>query len=112
MSNSEIDKAIAEFCGWKLVDVPGYLFNGIQVQMWQDPTGKRGVAHPCYSNDLNAICEVIESLPMEQYEAVWETLCDMIPYHIDEFKGGLVYNAKANLRAEAFLRTVGKWRDA
>lgn len=134
MTDQEINRAVAESVGfnWWAVEKGGWYYrqggagytNRIEEAgryteadarselVRGEPMGVHPIPLPDYCNDLNAICAVIESMPMPQYETVWETLCDMIPCNTDAFKGGLVYNAKARLRAEAYLRTIGKWRDA
>lgn len=111
MSNDEIDKAIAEFCGWKLVDVPGYLFNGIQVQMWQDPNGKRGVAHPCYSTDLNAMREAEQHLFTRHHDAR-DIFIDRLCRIMDPVNGyrkqsaADIIDATAEQHARAFVETI------
>ena len=99
MSNDEIDKAIAEFCGWKLEPLDGREFNGIPVMVWRDPDGERGFPIPRYSEDLNAIHEA-EKLLTDHWDG----------FH---FRNHLCNNihATARQRAEAFVRTIGKWRD-
>ena len=99
MSNEEIDKEIALFCGWKLEPLDGREFNGILVMVWRDPDGKKGFPNPRYSIDLNAMHEAEKALTDH-----WDG------FH---FRNHLCNNihATARQRAEAFLRTIGKWRD-
>lgn len=99
MSDDEIDKEIAEFCGWKLEPLAGREFNGIPVMVWVRPDGERGFPIPCYSADLNAIHEA-EKLLADRWDG----------FH---FRNHLCNNihAAARQRAEAFLKTIGKWRD-
>lgn len=111
MTPEEMDRAIAEAVGWKLVDVPGYLFNGIQVQMWQDPTGKRGVAHPCYSNDLNAMWRAEQTLWLRDWGAR-DVFVDNLCRIMDPVNGHLkqsaidILDATAEQRAQAFVETI------
>jgi hypothetical protein len=82
--------AIAEECGWKT----GY----------RDPEAWHPL--PDYLNDLNAMHEaekMLVSLQWVSYSRRLQTLCDESvtwPIH-----------ATASQRAEAFLRTIGKWKE-
>lgn len=111
MSNDEIDKEIAEFCGWKLVDVPGYFFNGIQVQMWQDPTGKRGSAHPRYSTDLDAMWRAEQTLWLRDWGAR-DVFVDNLCRILDPVNGYRkqeaidILDADSEQRAQAFIETI------
>ena len=81
--------AIAEACGW--LKVHGHSVAGI----------------PDYLNDLNAMHDaerVLVRLQWVSYLRRLQTLCDESvtwPIH-----------ATASQRAEAFLRTIGKWEEA
>ena len=114
MNDQEINKAIAEACGRKLVileiDINGNPFPGSD-----DP--------PDYCNDLNAMREAEELFELSakfgahDYAANLYHICvprDM--QHDDHFICWVVafylLNATARQRAEAFLRTVGKWKEA
>lgn len=120
--------AIAEACGWtRIMASPGFA---------SDDTFPRGVeprkqtmasfrALPDYLNDLNAMHEAEKALSREEgtggrardqwnlyvwfiYEVVtghpWESDTNDYP--------GDVLNATAAQRAEAFLKTIGKWVDS
>ena len=100
MTNEQINIAIAETCGWRHevlepVDAD---------KIWLLPSDL-----PDYCNDLNAMHEAMKTLSEEQVEKVWETLCDMIPINPHSFRNGLVFDAPSKVRAEAFLRVIGKW---
>jgi hypothetical protein len=99
MTDKQINTAIAEACGW-----PGNLictdFNG---NLWPaDP--------PNYCADLNAMHEAEKTL--KGYEQIhtyvwhlnnrkdWDTDFKLMEVHIS-----------ARDRAEAFLRTLGKWEE-
>jgi hypothetical protein len=86
--------AIAEACGWKpnpfQMDMSGHVFP-------QSP--------PDYLNDLNAMHEAEEVLILNRE---WATYLDHLFVIVAE--GSLVH-ATAALRAEAFLRTIGKWEE-
>lgn len=105
--------AIAEACGWKNADHPDVmkLKQGWSMpEKWcMDPKGVLQFNHnrPDYLNDLNAMHEAEKSLRLLQwvtYGKHLQTVCDESitwPYH-----------ATASQRAEAFLRTIGKWEEA
>jgi len=88
--------AIAESCGWK-TDKRGF--------GWLSPRGYYA-PEPDYLNDLNAMHDaekVLVSLQWVSYLRRLQTLCDESvtwPIH-----------ATASQRAEAFLRTIGKWKE-
>lgn len=109
MSNDEMDKEIAEFCGWRLEPLDGREFNGIPVMVWKRPDGERGFPIPCYSFDLNAMHEAEALLTDEQHR--------LFRSHLGEVVGDVAYfcrkiiSSEAAQRAQAFLRTIGKWRD-
>jgi len=90
MTQEEQRVAIAEACGWKT----GY----------RDPEAWHPL--PDYLNDLNAMHEaekMLVSLQWVSYSRRLQTLCDESvtwPIH-----------ATASQRAEAFLRTIGKWKE-
>ena len=74
--------------------------------------GSAGI--PNYLNDLNAMHEAEKVLDPKGkdcgYEYWLRTVC-----HIPEresAKGRYFYRATASQRAEAFLRTIGKWKEA
>lgn len=114
MTNDEIDKEIAEFCGWKLEPLDGREFNGIPVMVWVDPDGERGFPIPCYSLDLNAMHEVEKAA--FKGSALWVeftvNLLNVLQASEMSVSDGMacVLQATALQRAEAFVRTIGKWR--
>lgn len=89
MTNDQINAAIAEACGWRKED---------GVYMWT----ANGIDYTCpdlwdWANDLNAMHEAEKKLP----DALLVRYANWIPPC-----------ATAEARAEAFLRTLGKWEDA
>lgn len=94
MTNEQINIAIAEACGWKgnLID------RDMEGNLWP-----RDI--PSYCNDLNAMHEAekminTDELFEEYYLALYDaTLSTIWPVC-----------ATARQRAEAFLRTLGKWK--
>jgi hypothetical protein len=105
--------AIAEACGWtRIMASPGFA---------TDETFPRGVEPgkasmsffrtlPDYLSDLNAMHEAEKVLSDDQY---WPHFYD----NLSEGCGGYdkhrnMLSATAAQRAEAFLRTLGKWEDS
>lgn len=90
--------AIAEACGWAHASVEPF-------------------AHPDYLNDLNAMHEAEKVLTEEQAEMYAEYMDDFVKpcflYNYDTPYRGIfqIMHAPAALRAEVFLRTIGKWED-
>ena len=114
MTNHEINRAIAEACGWtqcryieKLRDV-----NGIPPENWRgDLISGLDVAWiPNYCYDLNAMHEAEKALGdrLELYREFLRLVVTDDPmnrYNEPAF-------ATARQRAEAFLRALGKWEEA
>ena len=115
MTNEQINIAIAKACGWD--------FDPIECAEWgsrqrwcKSPHGKIVFRHgiPDYLNDLNAMHEAEKVFAYEEAQQFEGELCGIcgsenlhkeypLPF---EFA---VAHATASQRAEAFLRTVGKW---
>lgn len=115
MTNEEMDRKIAEAVGWKLEPLDGRAFNGIPVMVWVDPDGERGFPIPCYSVDLNAMHEA-EKAAFKSSNLWLDFACNILSVlkaaDMSEADGmTCVLQTTAAQRAEAFLRTVGKWRD-
>jgi len=91
MNEQEQNIAIAESMGL----IP---FNHHQYG-WVD---QGGVAIPKYTNDLNAMHEVEKTLESDP----WDVYCEYL-----EGCDWPAYAAPAAQRAEAYLRTIGKWED-
>ena len=92
--NSEQQRiAIAKACGWK-PKTYGPDWHQSETKM------------PDYCNDLNAMHELEKGIENQQW---WKFV-----YHLTDICGGgtaLGISATAAQRAEAFLRTLGKWED-
>jgi hypothetical protein len=90
--------AIAEACGWNTKkEVLGTVY------MYRDPQGNIAAALPDYLNDLNAMHEAEKTLKIgDEWHGYYMHFVD---------GGGVKINATAAQRAEAFLRTIGKWKD-
>lgn len=105
--------AIAEYCGWtdcrkslaglggippknaKLLPYPERHDEDWRLAPW------RGL--PDYLNDLNAMHEAEKALTPAQWEIYTYTLLNLL--------GSISVSASAEKRAEAFLRTIGKWEE-
>ena len=87
--------AIAEACGWTTKH------KGLWVERLQTYA-----ALPDYLNDLNAMHDAEKVLTREQIEIYCE--------HLNPKNYGIWWgiHATASQRAEAFLRTIGKWEEA
>lgn len=111
MTDAQINQAIAEACGWKRGE-PGVTGEA----RWIPPDGKvlcyRG-AMPDYVNDLNAMHEAERVL--EQRDGLlcldYVNLLLVVEGGVTKSRYGLVH-APARQRAEAFLKTLGAWRDS
>ena len=106
--------AIAEACGWTEVE-PCTCCD--KVSRGYEPTPGAHKKHlPDYINDLNAMHEAEKVLTPDTRP---EYLCQLFDaatrgrsglYPVDE--NYLSHHATASQRAEAFLRTIGKWEEA
>jgi len=98
--------AIAEACGWVAVFDEDYM--GLT---GDDPrTGGRNCI-PNYTQDLNAMHEAEKVLTVDQRSDYDMVLMDVIIKQFQIHKGMWIWHATAAQRAEAFLRTIGKWED-
>lgn len=86
--------AIAEACGWE--PIPEGHFH---------PDNPIGQTMPDYLNDLNAMHEAEKVLTNEQLEVY----CNIL--HKPNHGVYWAIHATASQRAEAFLRTIGKWKE-
>ena len=114
MTNEQINIAIAEACGWEpRKDTDGNII------AWQSPGAYRAFSPddlPDYCNDLNAMHEAEETLDLQKAGVFAEQLrvtvyrTTRLP-HVDSGSFAHVH-ATASQRAEAFLKTIGKWEGA
>jgi hypothetical protein len=104
--------AIAEACGWKNHDHPDVMQfkqGWTMPEQWcMDPKGVLRFNHdrPNYLNDLNAMHDAEKALTSEQLEVY----CNIL--HKPNHGVYWAIHATASQRAEAFLRTIGKWEEA
>ena len=96
---------IAEECGWKEIRSLDWIPLGIP------PTRRNGFEYiPDYPGCLNAMHEAIESLSyQDQVEWVYK-LGEVLGFrNRNDWTEISMIQATAAQRAEAFLRTIGKW---
>ena len=100
MTNEQINIAIAEVCGWKYEKNETHAPDGA---FWWSKKPE----FPDYCNDLNAMHEAEKTMNNNDW---WKFV-----EHLTNICGGgtaLGISATATQRAEAFLRTIGKWEEA
>jgi len=106
--------AIAEACGWKHVGSIGFILKGCPPDYVY---GSRALQSnvPDYLTDLNAMHEAEKTLDTTNggpksgdclRYAYSRELYKLTPEWLQPFR------APAHIRAEAFLRTIGKWDDS
>jgi hypothetical protein len=104
MTNDQINAAIAEACGW----VPD-----CDLGIWWDQYGNAIITPPNYCNDLNAMHEAEQHLWRKdwfmRYDYVDELGKLQNPHNWQRMEASDMLDATARQRAEAFLRTLGKW---
>ena len=113
MIDDQINAAIAETCGWnecRLVAKVVLSTLRDPVAYGIPPNGTYEIACPNYSTDLNAMHEAEERLGGNKRSfAMWlAQILDTTPT-VDLDDQFLNIHATARQRAEAFLRTLGKW---
>lgn len=123
MTDREINEAIAEACGWRKCNCAAGCL------AWYEPGDNSGNRpHVCpgfnYVGDLNQIHEAEKTLTREQQDTYSANLFSLLPE--DENLGPIidgvedvlmpsqfqVAHATARQRCEAFLRVLGKWKEA
>jgi hypothetical protein len=96
MTDQEINAKIAEACGW--------LPNCDRGICW-DQHGNAIITPPNYCNDLNAMHEAENILSQDEIEIIY-------PKFLGAYREpNKAIRATAHQRAEAFLKTVGKWKE-
>lgn len=109
MTSRKINKAIAEHLGWKELS---FVFDRKHI-IGDRPSFHNGkiVSYivdqyvPDYCNDLNAMHEAEKMLNEKQEDIMNSTLWDIM----DGRK--YLWHSTASQRAEAFLKTIGKWKE-
>jgi hypothetical protein len=118
MTPDEINRAIAESVGWKFIPCHDDELGRATGESWLDPDGDTAFDCPNYHGDLNAIQGVVaESFTSnESLDAFAENLAVVIfgsyPDALLRYSdAAMMVNATAPQRCEAYLKTIGKWRD-
>lgn len=120
MTDTEIRIAIAEACGWEWRPDP-HIQHPAKLRWWIAPHMKDlpgcGVGTsegecPDYLNDLNAVHEAENTLDNSTQNGIGQTQWHRYRDNLVNVTGNsFPINATAHQRAEAFLRTLGKWKD-
>jgi hypothetical protein len=119
MTDEQINIAIAEHCGFTDIIWP----TGFHQQMSDEKSKKAGgrwrFQIPNYYNDLNAIHEAEKGLDWQGKTKFTEILYRHCPDSYirgyDETEWDEIFpliNSTARQRAEAFVKTIGKWEDS
>lgn len=118
MTNEQINKNIAQVCGWKLGHWATWSYaSSFECKsggIWSDlkataPDGEIHASVPDYCNDLNAMHEAETVLTPIQQSRYAELLGDWPTFEKGEYPTFRFLHSPARQRAEAFLRTLGKW---
>lgn len=112
MKDEKINMAIAEACGWDFD--PEEARSWVSRGKWVKPPFEcRSLlfkhAIPNYVNDLNAMHEAEKALSDAQYWGDFKI--KGFSDFLFEVNTGRSPSATARQRAEAFLRTIGKWKE-
>lgn len=111
MTPEEINIAIAKACGWTNFRPTVPKRGSLIPRFTADPPyrGDRKII-PDYCNSLDAmheaeknLCNIVDMQPSDFiiYEGILMETCGRFEFH---------FNATASQRAEAFLKTIGKWK--
>jgi hypothetical protein len=115
MSEDEINRAIAEHLGWKFIPCHDDGFGKATGERWLDSDGDIGLTPPDYCRDLNAMHEAEKAAfgnSSAWAEFAFQLISVLNAYGMSELDGmTCLLQATARQRAEAFLRTVGKWKE-
>ena len=108
--------AIAEACGWtakedkdgfwRAVDPSGNMTH----KLWISESNVWSAGIPDYLEDLNAMHEAEKTLTKKQLQTYLDILADAPRESMYQTWSTSVF-ATAAQRAEAFLRTIGKWKE-
>ena len=107
MTDFEINKAIAEVCGWKIHHMDRYLITDPKYPHSVQPIG----TIPNYCNDLNAMHEAEKSI-QENKRVLYGIHLAWICGHTKNVGLWHISTATAKNRAEAFLKTFEQWEEA
>ena len=101
--------AIAEACGWHHTHITGNCPCGIHPKLKSDSDDYQQQV-PDYPNDLNAMHEAEKTLSQYNRDTYGRKLaCLKSSEGFDDTSHFTSCHATASQRAEAFLRTIGRW---
>jgi hypothetical protein len=107
MTNEQINIAIAEACGWNPPpEGMGNMTHGGGKFMSSEEWRKSHL--PDYCNDLNAMHEAEKVIKINSH--LWKPYESFLARIVSGDCG--MFHITAKQRAEAFLKTIGKWEDA
>jgi hypothetical protein len=112
MTKKEQRVAIAEACGWTATVDDDQFWRATRADgsmtsdLWCSMSNVWNAGIPDYLNDLNAMHEV-EKVLFDRND--WSAC--IYDKHLHEATSAWKWNATASQRAEAFLRTIGKWKE-
>lgn len=121
MTDHEINAAIAEALGWSNIQLIEGVLQG-HTELCVKRNANYFLPISDYCNDLNAMHEaekwLLNNKPLlwaEYKNGLWQMFC-ALPGQLPEkatgqLNGDDTLHATARQRAEAFLKTVGKWKD-
>lgn len=117
MNSDKQRAAIAEYCGWK--------FDKNAYKQWISPNGTSWNYPPAYDTDLNAMHEAEKTIPKRDKCIYANHLMMVVGFDgetdmVDDYGEWStskttslfsILNATAIQKAEAFLKTIGKWEE-
>lgn len=114
MTNAEINVAIAEACGWVFHEGEEPRYGGTYKRRGWSNGKKWRINPPSYCTDLNEMHKVEKTI----LKSYWGNYSAHLSYitrngsELDNLETYKKIHASARQRAEAFLRTIGKWKYA
>ena len=111
MTDDEINIAIAEACGWRFSPLAHIESKPFATMCWIAPNGADWQMQklPDYCNDLNAMHEAEKTLGDRLF--VYRNILALVVIDDPMNRYNEPAFATARQRAEAFLRTIGKWEE-
>lgn len=120
MTNEEINKAIAEHLGWMAHPTCKRVWrtpeqarrNKSLIGTVNGPWSTESSGPPNYAEDLNAMHEAEKTLDDHEHDRMRNQLWLLMIKTTERNKTSRrVHSAEARERAEALLRTIGKWKE-
>ena len=114
MTDEQINAAIAEVCGWTECRLVAKVVLSVlrdPVAYGVPPNRTYEIACPNYCADLNAMHEAERIIADKGVNAWWIYCGNIVRLMPSIFGNETAVMATARQRAEAFLRTLGKWEE-